>query len=120
MNDPILAINASIGLEASKEVAGLENKIKASMRAVIKGDFLGADDDGLLRAAVGGVLLDVGTESEDGKRIRDTLTMLRKLGALLHAAREGLTVGLDSLDIPEDAEPSLPLFQWFKELKESL
>ncbi len=112
--DNIFMINASIGKRASEGAEGLEGKVKASMRAVVKENFLELDEDKLFRAAIGGVLLDVDADCEDVRRLKRAVDKLQKLGAFLAAAQVGLTVSID--DMVDDDDAILPLMPWWREI----
>ena len=117
MNDAVLNINASLGARASKEATGLENKIKASMRAVIRENWMETRDEGLFRAGVGGALIDVGVASEDGQRIERSLRALAKFSAMLTAAQVGVSVDIASVLPGEGEEQLLPLMGWWHDMK---
>ena len=118
MNNAILQINATFGKRAADEETGdLEAKVKASMRAVIAENWMDTTDDGVFRAGVGGALLSVGLDSDDGKRLQRSIEALRKFSAFLTAAQAGLSVDPSSLEEPEGAEPLLPLMNWWHEVK---
>ena len=112
----ILTINANLCMDASKAEVGLEAKCKAAMRAVREKNWMerADNDDALLRAAVGGVLLDVGSHSEDGKRLIEGLDALRKLSAFLAAAQAGINAEFPEMD---EANPPIPLLGWWHETK---
>ena len=112
--DVVLHINATLGARASKEAQGLENKVKASMRAVIRENWMATRDEELFRAGVGGALIDVGLDSEDGKRLQESVQALNKFSAMLTAAQAGVSVDIASV-LPEE-EP-LPLLGWWHEVK---
>lgn len=112
MNNITLSINASICRSAAKEVEGLENKVKASMRCVRKEDWMGSTDDELFRAAIGGALLDVGWDSEDGVKLVEAIEAIKSFNAFLSAAGMGLNP-----EVPEIAEDILPLMRWWEETK---
>ncbi len=112
MNDGVLAINSSIGCEASKNVQGLENKVRASMKAVISGNWMETKDEALFRAGIGGALLDIGVDSDDGKKLLNSVEALKQLSAFITASQAGLSVSPP--DVPEDI---LPLMGWWHEVK---
>lgn len=119
MTDNILAINATIGRSASATVEGLEAKVKASMRAVLDGNWMIVDnDDALFRAGLAGALLDVGADSDDGKRLTESIVVLRKISAFFTAAQAGLSIDLSSALPEEGEEQPLPLLEWWHETKE--
>jgi hypothetical protein len=119
MNDSITAINATLGKDAAAKEKGLEAKVKASMRAVIEGDWMADSEDGLFRAGVGGALLDVGKDSDEGKQILRAVEQIRKFNAWMAAAQAGLSVSTDGL-IPEEGAPELlPLMGWWREVKDA-
>jgi len=114
-NDAVLMINSDFGRRASERVDGLENKVKASMKAVLDENWLVVnDDDALFRAGLGGVLLDVGQDSEDGQKLTASIDVLKKFGSFLSASSAGLSV-----EFPEmpDPETILPLMGWWREIK---
>jgi len=117
MNDAVLQINASLGQRASKEAIGLENKVKASMRAVIRENWMATRDEELFRASVGGALLDVGLDSDDGTRLQRSIDVLKKFSAVLTAAQAGLSIDPDSWIPNEDDEAPLPLMGWWHAIK---
>src|SRR3954470_24275984 len=102
MNIAVMSINAQLAERDVKAAVGLENKIKAAMRAVIRENWMDTNDDSTMRSALAAVLLDVGQHSEDGQRITRTMDGLRKLSALLAAAQAGLHVTLDEADLPKE------------------
>lgn len=116
MNMAVISINAQLAARDVKEAVGLEAKIKAGMRAVIRENWMDTNDDSMMRAALAAVLLDVGQDSEDGQKIVKTMDGLRKLSAILTAAQAGLSVNLSESDVDENFKP-LPLIQWWKEAK---
>jgi hypothetical protein len=113
MNDVALSINATMGKTAAARVDGLEAKVKASMKAVIDGDWMASNDDALFRAGVAGALLDVGSDSEDGQRLTSSIEFLKRFSAFLNAASAGLDVSPPDLS---DEDP-LPLMKWWHEVK---
>lgn len=116
-NNAVLMINANLGRRGAKDAVGLEAKVKASMRAVREGNWLETNDDALFSAGVGGALLDVGADSDDGRRLTASLDAMRKLIAFLNAAQAGLSVDATSVLPPDDAELPLPLLGWWHETK---
>ena len=84
------------------------------MRAVIQEDWLGATDEENFRAGIGGVLLDVGADGEDGLRLIDSLNSLTKVVAILNAMQAGLSVNIPG---PNESEKPLPLMMWWHEVK---
>jgi hypothetical protein len=114
--DTVLAVNSTFGKQAAAGVDGLENKIKASMKAVLDSNFMTTDDDELFRAGIGGALLDVGMSTPDGQRIVASIDALKKFSAFMNAATAGLDVSLDSVPFasPDDL---LPLLGWWHEVK---
>lgn len=116
MNMVVMSINAQLAARDVKEAVGLEAKIKAGMRAVIRKNWMDTNDDSMMRAALAAVLLDVGHTSDDGQKIVKTLDGLRKLSAILTAAQAGLSVNLNEGDVDENFKP-LPLLVWWQEAK---
>lgn len=115
--DTCFMINVSFGKNASARVSGINNKVKASMRAVLDENWLETNEDNLFRAAVGGVLVDVGVSSDDGQRIARTMEALNKVVAMLIAAQAGVKVDAASA-LPDEIEQFLPLKQWWLEVKD--
>jgi len=115
MFDPALHLNATVGKAASAQVTGIENKVKASMRAVLRGNWLETRDEALFRAGVGGALLDVGKDSEEGQELSRSMETLRKHNALMVAADAGIAV---KVLMSDDGKPPLPLLKWWREAKE--
>ncbi|MEO8039682.1 MAG: hypothetical protein ABI794_13000 [Betaproteobacteria bacterium] len=116
MFDPALHLNASVGKAASAQVSGIENKVKASMRAVLKGNWLETRDEALFRAGVGGTLLDVGKDSDEGRELTRSMDTLRKHNAAMVAADAGIGV---KVPLAAGDHPPLPLLQWWREAKEA-
>ena len=110
-------VNAAYGRHAATQVTGLENKLKASMKAVIKEDWLGANEDEQFRAGVLGVLLDVGVDSEDGRLIARSLEAVTKFSAALEAMQAGLRVDFASA-LPIAGDKVVPLLALWHEVKE--
>lgn len=111
-HDGVISVNATFAKTASQAAEGLEAKIKAAMRAVLDNDFLAATDDQQIRAACGGVLLDVGEASAAGQRIIKSIDATRQACAFLSAATAGLNVQ------PPTPDPdAMPLVRWFMEIK---
>jgi len=115
-NETIIAINATFGKTASAEKVGLEAKVKASMKAVLDGNWMTTDDDVLFRSGLAGVLMDVGTESEDGQRLVKNIDFLRKFGSFISAASAGLDVAFPEMNLP--TEDVVPLMGWWHEVKD--
>lgn len=111
MNDAVLSINSSFGQRAAEQVEGLENKVKASMRAVIKENWMATDDDSLFRAGVGGALLDT-KDTPDGEKLLTSIQDLRAINAFFNANAVGLSV-----DFPTMSEDPAPLMKWWQEVK---
>lgn len=121
MNDPkmaVMSINAQLAARDVKEAVGIEDKIKAGMRAVIRENWMDTDDDSMMRAALAAVLMDVGRDSDDGKRILASMDSLRKLSAMLTAAQAGLSINLTDDDMPPDN--LLPLIPMWHEAKAAI
>lgn len=116
MNDVVLTINSQIGQRAADAVTGLEEKVKASMRAVREGNWMETNEDALFRAGVGGALLSVGRDSLEGERLISSINALRRFSAFLTAAQAGVSADLSSV-IRDDEEKPLPLMQWWRETK---
>jgi len=68
--------------------------------AEAKDHFMVTNTDSQLKGALNAVLLKMGEEHPDRKRLEFEITMLGKLSALLHAAQAGLSVSM-----PETVEP---------------
>lgn len=117
MNMAVISINAQLAKSDVAEAVGLENKIKAGMRAVIRENWMDTNDDSMMRAALAAVLLDVGQDSEDGKRLLRTMDGLRKLSAMLTAAKAGLSVNLEESDLPKEGDEPLPIIGWWHEAR---
>ena len=118
MSDAVLMINATIGRDAAKDVEGLEAKVRASMRAVLAGNWMELSDDNLMRAGIAGALLDVGTDSEDGRKLTKSIDALKKISAMLAALQAGISVDVASA-MPEEGDEILPLVKWWQEEKEA-
>jgi len=116
MNLAVMSINAQLAARAVKEAVGLEAKIKAGMRAVIEQNFMDTNEDSMMQAALAAVLLDVGQDSEDSKRLTHSIDAVRKLSAFLTAAQAGLYVSLESA-LPDANAAPLPLIAWWHEAK---
>lgn len=112
--DAVLMINSQLGQRAAAEVSGIKNKVKASMRAVIRENWMATRDEELFRAGLGGALLDLGTESEDGKRLHSSIQAMRRFSAFLEAAQAGLSVDVESIKAEGEM---LPLMKWWHEVK---
>lgn len=112
-----IMLNSKFGKEAASKVSGLEEKVKASMREVLKQNWLETSEDALFKAGVGGALLDVGTESEDGKELIRSIKALTTFNAALQAAQAGVTVNFASTF--SGSENCLPLIKWWREVKEA-
>ena len=115
--DVVLNINATFGARAAKEVTGLENKVKASMRAVIRENWMATRDEELFRAGVGGALIDVGMDSEDGQKLERSVKALAKFSAMLTAAQAGVSVDMASVLPGDGDEQPLPLLGWWHDVK---
>lgn len=118
MNDHVvLQLNAAYGRKASSEAVGLEAKTKASMRAVLRENWVSTDETEQFHSAVLGVLLDVGKDSDDGQTVIRSMEALRKFEAAVRAAQSGVAVDFMSA-LPEDPAAVLPLLEWWKSVKE--
>lgn len=108
--DNIMAINATLGASAAKKTVGtLEDRVKASMRAVLEGNWMETKQVKLFQAAIAGALMTCETGDEDWTRISDSLDALRKVGAFLELAKIGFKA-----DMPElGAQSPLPLYEWW-------
>ena len=115
-DNTVMLINARLGRDASAKEERLENKVKASMRAVIAGNWLTSDDDLLFRCGVARALLDVGQDSEDGKILASSVNALRRLSAALAAMELGVGVDLVA-SLPGSPDGVVPLPQWWEEVK---
>ncbi len=113
MSDVTMSINSTFGKNASKNEIGLEAKIKASMRAVIAGDWMGASDDSLFRASLAGVLTDIGKDSEDAEKLIRSFDALEQLSAFIAAASAGLDVSPPNIE----SDDILPLSGWWNEIR---
>lgn len=104
-----MMIGASV---ISKRLEGfegdLEAKVKFAMQRAWTDDtwYTGSADD-KLRAAIGGVMIHVGKDSEEWLTLERSVTALRSLSALL----SGVPVDFGALD----TEGVLPLAAWFHE-----
>lgn len=121
MNDAVLNINATFGKRAADAERGsLEAKVKASMRAVIRENWMETRDEGLFRAGLGGALLSVGMDSEDGRELQRSIERLKKTSGLLVALQSGVPVDLEAmLKEQENEAPVFPLMAWWHEVKAS-
>lgn len=116
MNDAVLSINATIGKRGADDCKGdLEAKVKAAMRAVIDENWMATRDEELFRAGVGGALLSVGLDSDDGRLLERSVQALRRFDAMLNAAQAGLTVDIG--EVAKDHEGTVPLMKWWHEIR---
>ena len=116
MSDAILMINASYGKAAADNVEGLEAKVRASMRAVIRENWLTLDEDLLFRAGIGGAMLSVERGTDDYIMLEQSVAALRKFTAFLAASQAGISV--DPADLPGGDDAILPLMQWWREARQ--
>lgn len=80
-------------------------------------DYWGSIDDVVrFPGAVAAVFED--STKEEQQRITDALDGMRKVSALLNAAKAGLNVSLGDMDLSEAHDPA-PLMAWFKEERPS-
>ena len=115
----VLMINAAIGRSASKRETSLENKVKASMRGVLKGNWMETKEIELFKASMGGVLLDVGIESKEGELLIKSAKVLQRFSAAFEAAIVGVPV--DFAAITKDGDDKcLPLLEWWEEVKKEI
>ena len=118
MNNAVLSINATFGKRAAdEEGGGLEAKVKASMRAVIRENWMDTTDDGLFRAGLAGALQSVGIDTDDGQRLKRSIEHLKRFSAFLTAAQAGLSVDPEGLLPSEDEEKPLPVMGWWHEVR---
>lgn len=122
MNMAVISINAQLAAEDVKAAVGLENKIKAAMKAVILKNWMDTNDDSMMRAALAAVLLDVGKDSAEGKRLLQEIDILKRMNALLTMNQQGIPMTMDTafsgIDIEEVSKgPRLPLLAMWKEAK---
>lgn len=122
MNMTVISINAQLAAADVKEAVGLENKIKAAMKAVIRENWMDTNDDSMMRAALAAVLLDVGQDSDDGKRLVKEIDLLKRMNALLTMNQQGIPMTLETafsgIDLDEvNKEPRLALLHMWKEAK---
>lgn len=111
--DNIMAINATIGARAAAETVGtIEDRTKASMRAVLEGNWMETRQVKLFGAAMAGVLMTCETGDEDYARIVETLDALRKVGAFLELAKIGFQADIPTLG----ARATLPLYEWWHDV----
>src|SRR4051794_36385796 len=109
MNDAILTINGNIGMLAVKKSDTLEQKVKASMLAVLEGNWLTSEDELLFRCGIAGVLFAVGKDSEEYKISVKSVKALRSVSTMLELAQSGNhTMSLN----PADFEEIVPLMAW--------
>ena len=111
-SDTVLAINATLGKEGSATATGLEAKVRASMKAVLDGNFMEIDDQNLFRAAIGGVLLDIEADSDDSRELMESMQYINRVSVWLTASQAGLEV-----KPPEPIDDVLPLLAWWHEVK---
>lgn len=121
-SDSVTFINMTFGKEAATKVVGLEAKIRASMRAVRKENWLEKDESKLFQAAIGGVMLNLydieqefpasAGDSGDLAKLKRAVAGFAKLTAYLEAVEQGLVV-----ELPELHGQLLPLFKWWVETK---
>lgn len=118
MNDAVLTINATLGKQGFEEAEGdLEAKVKASMRAVLRDNWMATRDEELLRAGIGGALLAL-KEGPEYDRLVRSVEVLKKFSAAITAAQAGIGVDFSDILPGEDEEQPLPLMAWFREVKD--
>ena len=105
----LLSIGVQVlGRHVPKE-GTVEEKLREAMRHVDEIWFT-IEDDLLFRCAVGAVLVEVGADSEDGKRITDELKFLRYMAA---GAGESMGAWIQS----HDPESVIGLMKIWKEVR---
>lgn len=115
--DAVLSINATFGERAAAEVEGAEAKVRASMKAVLKENWMETNEDALFRAAVAGAMLGSKEGSEERTHIQESFDGLKKASALIQALQSGVAVDLEATlkAQEEQARKPLPLLQWWRE-----
>jgi hypothetical protein len=114
-----LMINTAIGRSASKRETSLKNKVKASMRSVLEGNWLETKEDELFKASIGGALLDVGAESKKGELLIKSTEVLLRFSAAFEAAIAGVTVDFAAI-MKDGDDKCLPLLEWWEEVKKEI
>lgn len=110
--DNVAAGDARRAVVNLPEDAPLEDKIRAAMRAT-KNHWLlgqlGKNEGKEMRAAVAGVVLALGMEHEDSKRIIAEHQALVRVGAMLEAIQRGVRVDVESTLGDDEALPENPV-----------
>ncbi len=92
------------------DIDGTEAKLKEAMRIAEDACFMSHEEDNFFKAAVGAVLLEIGTDHPDHRNLEAELKMM----AGLHAAVGGVPVDFAALisEMPDDVEPLGRMKMW--------
>jgi hypothetical protein len=88
MSNAALAIIAAECRQVVEQTEGTEAKIRAAFKETRSSMY--SDPDLLIRGALGAVMLNIGPEHPDHKRIVDELDFIRKANAAMAAMMNGL------------------------------
>jgi hypothetical protein len=109
----VMMINAEYGAEAARATVGtLEDRVKASMRAVLEENWMDRKQMTLFQAAMAGALMSCDSGDGDWHQIVDSLEALRKVGAFLELAKIGFKADMPPLGM----NATLPLYVWWHEV----
>lgn len=116
MNNVGLSIIGAECKSACEGESDFERRIKKAMSVVANGHWMFCGDheeDLRFRGAIAGVLQCPETTDEEKKRIIETISSLRTLGALM----AGIPVDMEAMAERMEEHPSLPLVKWWHEAK---
>lgn len=120
--DPIFHIDCSYArsaVDALPKDMPLQGKLFVAWEAVVDNSIyhnqFGAQwKDWVFRAGMGGVLLSAGKDSDLGKALLHEVQGIRKVGAILAAAQQGLGIDVESLGrVTEEHGKALGCLPWY-------
>lgn len=108
-----MSINAMFGFNAAKETVGtIEDRVKASMRAVLENNYLENEQRRLFQASIAGALMTCETGDHDWHQLVDSMDAVYKVGAFLEVVKLGFKAGAPALG----EHVTLPLVEWWHEV----
>jgi hypothetical protein len=111
-NVAMMMIAVTECLRTISEAQGIEDRLKASMK-LAKNHWLVTDEDERFKAAVGAVMQSYGPGSPEWTQLETELKALAQVSSMINSAQVGLSVGLDSIELPpEDFKPIGLLRMW--------
>jgi len=114
MNEHLMMIAITECLGTISEVQGIEDRLKAAMK-IAKQHWLVTAEDERFKSAVGAVMQSYGHGSPEWTQLETELKALAQLSTMLNAARQGMAIVPDSIELPPEGFKPIGLMKLWRE-----